>query len=263
MDKRLIKDIVPPFIIKKLTGLFYGWSGNYRSWKEAEAQSTGYDAPAILETVKEAVLKVKKGEAVAERDSVIFDTPQISFPLLSSLLYIAQCNNGKLNLVDFGGSLGSSYFQCRQYFDHLDSLSWNIVEQSNFVKIGKELITDSHLKFYETVDQVFAESKPDTLILSSVIQYIQDFDSLINYFISKGFTYIIIDRTPFINAESHRITIQKVHPSIYKASYPCWFFNEEKFLRLFEDKFKILYDFEAMDKANINGYFKGFFLVKK
>src|SRR6187431_804796 len=47
--------------------------GNYQSWDEARRASVGYDAPAILEKVRVATLKVISGEAACERDSVAFD----------------------------------------------------------------------------------------------------------------------------------------------------------------------------------------------
>jgi len=43
-----------------------GFFGNYNSWDEARSAAGGYDSDAIW-TVKEAVLKVKNGDAVYER----------------------------------------------------------------------------------------------------------------------------------------------------------------------------------------------------
>ncbi|MBC7921102.1 MAG: methyltransferase, TIGR04325 family, partial [Ferruginibacter sp.] len=39
------------------------------SWEAAMREADGYEKPSILETVKAAVLKVKNGQAVYERDS--------------------------------------------------------------------------------------------------------------------------------------------------------------------------------------------------
>ncbi len=62
-------------IIKKL--LFknkYGWFGDYHTWGDAVIDTIGYDSDEIFQKVSKASLKVKTGEAVYERDSVIFDT---------------------------------------------------------------------------------------------------------------------------------------------------------------------------------------------
>jgi hypothetical protein len=52
---------------------------------------------------------VKTGEAVYERDSVLFDEIQYSFPVIAALLRVASANKGKLNVLDFGGSEKSHY----------------------------------------------------------------------------------------------------------------------------------------------------------
>ena len=59
--------------------------------------------------------KVKNGEAVYERDSVLFDEIQYSWGLLAGLEKAALEHDGKLCVLDFGGSLGSTYYQNKQF----------------------------------------------------------------------------------------------------------------------------------------------------
>ena len=61
------------------------FSGNYKSWEEAERDSTGYAGPEILRKTRAALLKVKAGEAAFERDSVVFKLMEYEFPLLAGL----------------------------------------------------------------------------------------------------------------------------------------------------------------------------------
>src|SRR5450631_2544289 len=101
-----LKQLIPPLflsLIKK--GGKYGWKGDYKSWQEAKDLSDAYDDVIILEKVKQALLKIKNGEAIYERDSVLFDQIHYSWPLLSALLWITTLNKGSLKVVDFGGSL--------------------------------------------------------------------------------------------------------------------------------------------------------------
>src|SRR3954454_17330299 len=85
----IIKQLVPPIFLTwlKKTGR-YGWSGDYKKWEDAKQLTHSYDDSIILDKVKQALLKVKSGEAVYERDSVLFDKIQYSWPLLSVLLWI-------------------------------------------------------------------------------------------------------------------------------------------------------------------------------
>ena len=86
----------------------YGWFGDYKKWEALTALSGGYEAGPILDKTKNALLKVRNGEAVYERDSVLFDKKVYPFSVISALLYTAiECGNS-LNVLDFGGSLGST-----------------------------------------------------------------------------------------------------------------------------------------------------------
>jgi len=213
--------------------------------------------PAILEKVRDSALLVKKGLAPYERDSVVFDKVQYSFPLLAGLMWIAAQNNGKLNVLDFGGSLGSTFHQNKFFLNTLDYVRWCIVEQPDFVRTGIDSFSDDVLHFYYSIDDCFKENNIDIILLSSVLQYLESPFDILNHIKLKRIKYIIIDRTPFIKGRD-RITIQKVHPKIYNASYPCWFFNKTKFLDSIIGDYDMIMEFNSLDEANIVSEFKGF-----
>src|SRR5690349_12566766 len=113
--KELARNWLPPILYERLKpivkrGVYF--SGSYPDWEHANAHATGYDSAPILEHVKRSALKVKNGEAAFERDSVAFVETQYSFPVLAALLRAGTEDHGRLSVLDFGGSLGSSYFQC-------------------------------------------------------------------------------------------------------------------------------------------------------
>src|SRR3990167_5203275 len=127
----MFKKLIPPIILEILKKPSkYGYFGNYKTWQEALNNSIGYDSTAILEKVKNSLIKVKNGEAVYERDSVLFNKIEYSWPVLAGLLWAASQSGNKLTVLDFGGSLGSSYFQNRNFLEHVN-LKWYIVEQEN------------------------------------------------------------------------------------------------------------------------------------
>jgi putative methyltransferase (TIGR04325 family) len=255
--KNILKKILPKFIIKFVLGLFYGWHGNYSSWADAKKECTGYDSEIILKKVKSSLALVKNGNAAYERDSVLFNSVQYSYPVLSGLMWIAAQNGGKLNVLDFGGSLGSSYYQNKLFLDSLEDVNWCIVEQPDFIETGIECFSSDKLHFFYTIEDCIKSFKIDVVLLSSVLQYLEEPYSIMDKIKSLKVNYIIIDRTPFI-ADEDRITIQKVRPGIYKASYPCWFFNEKKFVTRLSTEYKLFLEFDALDEANINSKFKGF-----
>lgn len=232
-------------LFKKSRANPYGWSGNYSSWVEAKAQCDGYEADHIVEKVKTAMLLVKNGQAVYERDSVVFDKIDYSWPLLSAILWIAHQKKSQINLIDFGGSLGSTYFQNKSYLNILHKVQWNIVEQDNFVNIGKKFFQDDILKFFTDLATCKQMTQANTLLISSSLQYLEDPFKMINIIKNLQFDYIILDRTGFADIPNHIITIQRVPPWIYDASYPCWVFNYNKFLNLLTDQYEVLAEFDA------------------
>lgn len=248
----------------------YGWFGDYQSWESLTAISGGYEAGPILEKTRDALLKVKNGEAVYERDSVLFDRKIYPYPLISALLHTAIACGNRLRVLDFGGSLGSTYYQVRDLIPSAVALQWTVVEQENFVRCGKELFEDETLKFHYTIEESLAAGKSDLLLLSSVVQYLETPHRFLESIRQHNFKYIVIDRTAFIrNDRPDRLTLQIVPPAIYEARYPAWFFNEKRFLDHFRG-YQVKMEFESfvpgeqemeIDHEKV-GYDKGFFLVK-
>lgn len=263
--KNKLRKFVPPIIFdlaRKIQKSPYGWYGSYESWDDAKRISDGYVKSDILEKVKSALLLVKEGKAVYERDSVLFDSIQYSWPLLSGLMLGAARNGGSLNVLDFGGSLGSTYYQNRNFLNAIGNIEWSIVEQPNFVACGKEHFESNELKFYWSVEQCLSEKKPNVLLLSSVLQYIEEPYALLDYLIQFGFDVIIIDRTQFSTSNIESITIQRVPPSIYEASYPCRILDIGKIKSRFIG-YSLLEEFDGADIASGNSYcFKGMIYVK-
>jgi putative methyltransferase (TIGR04325 family) len=74
--------------------------------------------------------------------------------------------------------------------------------------------------------------------------------------------YLIFDRTQFNVKNENRLTIQRVPPTIYDASYPCWFLNEQEFLRIILKSYKLIWEFKTLDVADIPSNFKGLFFEK-
>ncbi len=242
-----------------------GWSGNYKTWEEALSKTTGYNENSILNKIKDSILKVKNGQAEYERDSVAFEKFEYSEEFLNALKSVVKDNS--LSVIDFGGSLGSQYFQYKRFFEGVD-INWMVVEQKHFVVCGNKEITNHQLKFYNTIEEALNYKQANCIILSSVLPYIKQPFEMIEKILSFNLDYIIIDRNPFIEGENDLLTVQVVPEYIYKASYPARFFNEVKFLKVFSDKYIVKHELNTPFSAPtiVSGkkaIWKGFILVKK
>ncbi|MFN9709791.1 MAG: methyltransferase, TIGR04325 family [Bacteroidota bacterium] len=247
---------------------FKPWSLTYLKWSEIQQKYGGYDANNILKKCSAAIELVHKGIVPYERDSVIFDKIEYSAGILDALQNISHENNQGLTVLDFGGGLGSSYYQNRTQLGDVRNLKWCIVEQKNFVEYGKENFENEILKFYYTIDECMAENKPDIIILSSVLQYIENPYPLIEYISKLNIKNIVLDRTAFSNEQNDLLTIQNVPPDIYEASYPCWFFSSGSFIKKFIG-YTIIKEFDSYcepENYKLNGkipvFWKGYHLIK-
>ncbi len=260
--RKRFKKVLPDSFVRIITGFFYGWHGNYSTWELASKKCSGYNENSILEKVKNSTYQVKNGIVPYERDSVLFDKIEFSYELSTSLMWVAAINKGNLKVLDYGGSLGSSYYQNKIFLDTLNTLSWCIIEQPNFVEVGNEFFADEKLHFFNSLEECLELHNVNIVILSSVLQYLENPYWVLNQINKANIKYVCIDRTPFIRGKD-RITIQKVNPKIYEARYPCWFFNKLKFVNFFKNDYELIFEFDAIDNANIKSEFKGFLFKKK
>src|SRR2546423_1265645 len=248
------------FILRKDRGSIR-FTGDYKSWDAAEKDSTGYSAPEILEKTRAAMLKVKAGEAEFERDSVAFDHVQYEFPLLAGLLRAAVAANGHLNVLDFGGSLGSTYFQLRKFLAIVKDLHWNVVDQPPQVACGRKDFSTDQLHFYPTVAECLSEQKANVLLLSNVIQYLAAPYQFLEEISQLKIPSVVVERVPFSKSGRDRLTVQHVPSSIYHASYPAWFLSEPSFRAILEKNYELICEYpagEAFRLAEGEVIFKGF-----
>jgi len=237
------------------------FKGRFDTWADALACCSGYTSENILSKVIGATLKVKQGDALFERDSVLFFEPDYNWPLLTGLMLAATRNNGQLNVLDFGGALGSVYYQNRHFLQSLQSTTWNIVEQSNFVEAGRCYIHDDTLRFFNSIDECVRENSINAILLSSVLQYIQDIDYIFYNIKNIGAEVIVIDRTIINNSSQSPIYVQHVPSKIYSASYPCRSISEEALLNALLPDYSLLADFPSLNfhaLRSIKSYFKGY-----
>jgi len=242
----LLKELVPPLLLNLRWYSFkYGWKGAYKSYEEARQKCTGYDEEHILHRIIATTLKVKNKEIAYERDGIAYDSAQMNFPLLKTLLYIASKNDNELTLIDFGGSLGTTYYQNIPYLKHLKKLRWCIIEQPEFVEAGKKHFENEHVKFYTTIQECMAEHKPQLFLICNVLQYLEKPYALLDEAKGLGIPYVLLDFVGYNYQNSDRITIQFVPPVFYgaEACYPCYFLNKEKVEETLKENYEKKYDF--------------------
>lgn len=225
-------------LIKKLIRKKIYYKGPYKKWEIAKQKSTGYDSDEIFEKVKKSALIVKETKKGHERDSIIAYDNNFDKYLIRVLDGYSNNKDKIINILDFGGSLGSLYFK---YKDKIkNKFIWSIIEQKKFVKEGKKNFQNNQLIFFNSINEYKKSFSPDIILASSSLQYLEKYQETLKEMINLDSDYIIILKTPFSKKKNNEIYIQKPLRHIYNSTYPSWIFNYEFFLNNFTHKFELV-----------------------
>lgn len=215
-------------------------------WAAAQERSRGYDDAAIVSTVVAATLEARAA-GLWERDGVVLDHPPWSWPVVSGVLWASALNNGRAAVMDFGGALGSTFWNHERVLATLSNLAWGVVEQESFVSSGMELGLDPRISFHRTIAECVESLAPSCAVLSSVLQYLPDPLGTLNEIARLGFKVVVVDRTPFWSGPHHYAFVQRVPATIYRATYPSWVFSQKRFLEEINGLFEVVSEFPSED----------------
>lgn len=251
----LARQLLPPFLYDALRRRLrpaarepVRYTGRYASWADARRDSAGYDDPVILERTRAAMLRVRQGEAVFERDGVLLPAAEPPLPLLAGLLRAAALLQRPLHVVDFGGALGSTCHQCRPLLPPGSVAAWSVVEQPAHVACGNREFADGQLAFYPDLDAALGRAPGDVLLLSSVLPFLPDPGAFLAGALARRIPHVIVDRTFFHAGPGDLLTVQHVPAWIYPASYPAWFLDEAGFRARFAPAYRLVAEFPALDQ---------------
>ena len=234
----------------------------YKSWKEAQKASRRFYTKDSVNIISRAAKRVFDGEAKYERDSVIFDKIHYSWPLLASLLF-AAANCKKLRVIDFGGSFGSTFQQNRRFLTQLSiKCEWRIVEQKEFVEVGKKDFTNSYLSFYDTIKDATKDGVDAVLFGGSICYVPNPYDYLKEAILTNS-PYILFDRTTVTTAEHDRFFVQHVPPTIFEASFPMRNFNKSNLHEPFKEKYTLVEEWICDLQNDVHGTDMGFVFKHK
>jgi putative methyltransferase (TIGR04325 family) len=228
--KNVARELLPPFAVRLLLPPSRSYDGVYPSWAAAAARAVPPEVAAV-DRVKDPALRVKRGEAVYERDGWVFSHVQYAWPVLAGLL-AAACAEGRLSVLDFGGSLGTTYRQNSRFLTAIPHVEWSIVDLPDLVACGREHFEDNVLRFYDTVAECLAQRRPNVILLSGVLQYLPDPKIITMQLLQAPAAWCIIDRTP-ITTGSSVISLQVVARRFGGGRFPARIATREDCLALF------------------------------
>lgn len=184
----------------------------------------GYDDPAKSLRIIGAARAVRAGAAAWDRDGVLFHEPVSHGPLVEALQQVARAHEDRLNVIDFGGGLGSTWWQHRNALAGLQ-VSWRVVERTEFAETGQREFSDAVLSFHRSLAEAQVGGPPQVILLSSVLPYVADPHGLLREVAAWRAPHVIVDRTPLIAGGRDRLVVQAAPPNLGGGRYPCWLFD--------------------------------------
>lgn len=243
----------------------FGWRwfrGQYGSWSEARAFSDGYDDAAVLARVVAATRAARAKSGAWERDGMVFQSPEQNQPLLGALATASAANAGCLEVVDFGGALGSLWWQHREALSALGLKRWIVVEQPHYVEAGREFANDV-LAFVPTLAAAAGCGNAHVIVLSGVLQYVEYPAEVLADAARQGFVRIIIDRTSLVCAGDTRLAVQHTPPDLGGGSYPVWLFEEDDLLGSLHQDYEKVASWSSLDRLARDVKHKGFHFTRR
>jgi putative methyltransferase (TIGR04325 family) len=253
--KVVVKNLLPPYLTRfarYCRFIVRSWAhadeqiGFKYGFKDYEASVNfvnsigfgGYQEEEFIERLTSAARNVRDGDSPYERDSVVFDSPQYSWPLVAALLTSINHKN-VISVLDYGGGLGTTYWQNRSFLVSKGArISWRILEQEALVRIGREEFSSEELEFLYGLDEV--KDTPDIVIFGSSLCYLPTPYDVMKRILKLGPKFIVLDRTPFVTGDCDLFAVQFVPASIYRAALPIISLSEEKFKRFMETEYDLV-----------------------
>lgn len=234
-----IKRLIP----NKLKSIYYNFkfsnvkfAGPFKNWNEANINSSGYQNKDYFNKVLRNILFSMDIDNIYERDSELVYDKKCPLRIIN---FINRNFKNKLKVIDFGGSLGSFFFQNKSKIKS-KSIKWAIYEQKSLSKIGKKFITHKNIFFLNKMIEI-KRLKPHVVLFSSVLEYLHNPKKHINDLLKiKSIRFVIIDRLLISNSNIDEIYVQKNPKKYFSMNYPCRIFSKRNFLLNYFKNLKLI-----------------------
>jgi putative methyltransferase (TIGR04325 family) len=267
---RLVENILPPLVVKKLRDLFVRTSfrGDYPSYSDALQACGG-----------EELLKDEGYVARAFNPRPSFEAThfcnerQMQVLAAFALPLSRRTEANRFRVLDFGGGPGAYYFFARPQMPDGLSLEWDVFDTALMASQGRKTYASPPPHFFSEWPEVLRK-RYDVILASNTIHIFEDPYQVIDRLASIDCKYFIAQDVPTIEGTRDRLTIQMppalTFMKIYRKKsfplFPTWFFSEEKLLKRFARDYAVKMWWYSGNTALLDGRpvaRKGYLLEKK
>lgn len=258
---RIVQQCCPPALLsfyRRHSRSRVRFHGDFDNWQTALEHASGYDDDAAIAAIRSAALTIKQQQFGWERDGKLFASPLPDWPVRACLSRAAAANKGRLRVLDFGGALGTSYQQHAAFLQDAAELDWVVVEQPRLSLIGQQEFSSPHLHFFDHIGAASQRGDFQIALLACVLPYLEHPYRTLEDIAATAVPSILLHRTPLIETAHDRLTVQTVPASLYPASYPAWFFSEQRLHSYMATLgYQLAAQYDCDDSANIPSNYQG------
>jgi putative methyltransferase (TIGR04325 family) len=215
------------------------WDGVYASFSEAPNDGDAFSDAVWKEKVLHRAKKLfedRKTKGAIPKSTL---TTDYALPFILSTM-VSQ--KEKINVLDFGGGLGTSFIPLIDMIPQMASVKYTVVENKLICELGSELfISYPNILFKDHIP----EQKYDLLNAGSSIHYVDDWLGLLKNIASLGVQYMIFSDLPA--ADNKTFVTNQIY---YGKRIPVRFWNLEEFIKGVSQL-----GFEVILKSHYRGYY--------
>jgi putative methyltransferase (TIGR04325 family) len=165
---------------------------------------------------------------------------------------IAKVLKRPLRVVDFGGAAGGHFFSLASAQVELVE-SWTVVETPEMVRQAQDVLCVPKLRFVDSLSAV--ERRPDFVLASSSLQYVDDFENYYSKLLDLDAQYFCLDRTPMWPGSKTQTYLQRVFRNDgqwqYETSYPTFIYPETMYFPKLLERYELNNQAVLKDEAMV------------
>lgn len=236
--KKFLKQIIPKYLIKKLTYFFYynSFKCGYKSFNELKEISNKYDSDKILNRARSAFKISTSKSYLNDRDGEVILKKNINFKLLNIITSSFKNQNIQYCVVDYGGSL-ANFYRTNIWYLKKFNIKWIVIDNSKICQLGNKILKNKNIYFFEDLKKTkkFIKNynlKTTLFFFGSSVQYLDNFEYILSRVKEFNCKKVIIERQPILRSKQTAYAIQKTPFWAGNFSYAVKLYNYNKLINL-------------------------------
>lgn len=246
MLKKLLKMIIPPIVLeiyRKANEPKY-FSGVYENFNQV-ADENPWSNPEWISVNQQNLERYLNLQG--ERNARFMPGPLLEGYMTLPCLMVNLLSQKECKVLDFAGGNGFIYYMIRPYLFHKKNIFWYVVDNAALAEIGKKYKKEDDNIFYNTELPENQYQIFDIVFISTALQYINDYKSVLMKLFAYQPTYLMFTR--LISGDiPDFVTCQ----NISGIKTPCHFLNYDNLVNFICDN-----NYDLIYKAPCDESFRG------